>query len=126
MNQEKSVSGTKALPRYESRKDAADFRGQVERAVAAAWAKENVRIPMINRGAVPVDMLCTKVRGPGGKEQFDANTMMAINSTIQWLFGTNCGRTVAEKLLAIEDTLAERERLSRRTAAHATLQGLRE
>ncbi len=114
---DKSVSGEKALPKYEARKKMTDMRAKVEREVARAWAQMNVRKPFLNGGSVIVDDLCPKT-GKNGKA-LDANALMAVNSTIQWLFGTNVGRAIAEQLLRIErevhDQAKEVEEL--RTAA---------
>lgn len=98
-----SVSGTQVLPQWEKRKQMDDVRASVERAVLELWAQENVRESWRSFGKVPFDALCPKVRKvKDGVEVFDPQASMAINSTIQWLFGTSIGRACAAKLLAVE------------------------
>lgn len=97
-----SVSGTDTLPHYAHRRRATDFRGSLEYAVVEKWAKMNVRDPVINRGEVPVDSLVPKVRRVDGTKVLDPTALAAINTTMQWLFGTNGGRACAQELLALE------------------------
>jgi hypothetical protein len=111
----KSVSGTKVLPEYAKRRKAPDFRGRVERAVMREWSNDNIRHPMYNHGKVPVDWLVPLVRRADGSKILDPTALLAVNTTIQWLFGTNVGLGLARKLLAIEERVSDedRERLAK-------------
>lgn len=117
MSQGKSISGTRALPHWEQRKKAPDTRGAVERAVAQAWAQENVRRRSLNFGRVPIDDLCpTLKRGKNGEVVLDDQALRAINSTIQYLFGTNVGRAVAEQLFAVESEVFQAKKAKKERA----------
>jgi hypothetical protein len=99
----RSASGKAVLPEWEQRLKAPDIRGEVERTVLQCWARYNVRKPWLNQGHVPIDSLCPSVKTAAGKKVFDDNTLRAVNSTIQYLFGTNVGRSIARDLMAVED-----------------------
>lgn len=104
---QKSVSGTQTLPEYAQRRKAPDWRGKLEREVMCAWANRNVRNRMINAGKVPIDSLVPKVKRADGTKILDPTALLAVNTTIQWLFGTNEGLATARHLLLLESTVED-------------------
>jgi len=106
-----SISGSETLPRFYHRRTAGDMRGEVEYRVVELWSGINSR-PVGSRRRLPIHDVCPSVKE--GKESiFDSRALMSINTTVQWLFGTNQGyavhRSISDALDGVHDPNAARQ-----------------